>query len=87
LKSFSSTGFHYGNGQYVIFHQFTFGGYAKSNHELNSFVETFYGETKIRTEPVYTGKLFYGICRLVEEGYFKPGSSVLLLHTGGLQYL
>lgn len=62
-----------------------FGGYAKVSKSLITFINRFRQKTGIPTDPVYTGKLFYGIMDLVEKDYFKPGSSLLAIHTGGLQ--
>jgi 1-aminocyclopropane-1-carboxylate deaminase len=61
-----------------------FGGYAKVNEELIKFCQTFHAEHDIHLDYVYTGKMFYGIMNLLQQGYFKPGR-VLLIHTGGLQ--
>jgi 1-aminocyclopropane-1-carboxylate deaminase len=36
-------------------------------------------------DPIYTGKLMYGIFDLVKEGFFKRGDRILAIHTGGLQ--
>ena len=34
-----------------------------------------------------TGKLFYGIYKLIQTGYFRRGETILAIHTGGLQGL
>lgn len=83
LKKFN----HESKNNWNIIHDFHFGGYAKKNSDLEIFVERFNQRTGITIEPVYTGKLFYGLIRKIEEGYFKPGSKILAIHTGGLQYL
>jgi len=70
-----------------IIHDFHFGGYAKKNPELVNFIAQFNKHTGITIEPVYTGKLFYGLLKKINEGFFKPGSKILAIHTGGLQYL
>lgn len=62
-----------------------FGGYAKWNPELIYFMKDFYDQTGIPLDPVYTGKMMYGIKDLVEKGFFKPKSHLIALHTGGLQ--
>ncbi|MFM1744936.1 MAG: hypothetical protein RLZZ630_873 [Bacteroidota bacterium] len=67
--------------------RFTFGGYAKSTAELDVFVQEWNRQTDIRIEPVYTGKLFFGVIRLMEEGILPFGEETLVIHTGGLQYL
>lgn len=61
------------------------GGYAKVKPELLEFIDTFRKKTNIRLDPIYTGKLFLGVWTLIERGFFNEGSTVLVLHSGGLQ--
>ena len=69
----------------TIFSDYHFGGYAKHTKELISFMNTFYKETQIPTDFVYTAKMMYAIYDKIKSGYFKNGSSILCIHTGGLQ--
>ena len=62
-----------------------FGGYAKYKMELVAFINQFKADFKIPLDPIYTGKMAYGIFDLIAKNYFKPGSSIVLIHTGGLQ--
>lgn len=62
-----------------------FGGYAKVNEALIHFINHFKRENNIPLDPVYTGKMMYGIFDLVEKGFFPKGSKILAIHTGGLQ--
>ena len=62
-----------------------FGGYAKITPELISFIEQFHNETKIELEPIYSGKMFYAVFELMKQGYFPENSTVVAIHTGGLQ--
>ena len=64
-----------------------FGGYAKINLELIHFINRFEKINSIPIEPIYTGKLFYGIYELIQTGYFRRGETILAIHTGGLQGL
>ena len=64
-----------------------FGGYARANSVLMGFVNQFTSLTNIPIEPIYTGKMLYGIYDLVSKGYFKEGSCIIAIHTGGLQGL
>lgn len=64
---------------------FHFGGYAKFSPYLVDFINGFRQQHGILLDPIYTGKLFYGIFQLAEEGYFPKGSIILAVHTGGLQ--
>ena len=62
-----------------------FGGYAKINSELVQFINDFKATTGIPLDPIYTGKMLFGIFDLIKKGYFNPGSQILAIHTGGLQ--
>ena len=62
-----------------------FGGYGKVNDELIQFLNLFYTQTSIPLDPVYTGKMVFGILDWIEKGYFPPNAKILMIHTGGLQ--
>ncbi len=62
-----------------------FGGYAKVSAELVHFINDFKERTQIPLDPIYTGKLLYGILDLVKKDHFKPKTKILAIHTGGLQ--
>lgn len=66
-------------------HDYHFGGYAKVNEELLSFIREFYSSQNILTDPVYTGKLMFGIFDLIRKDFFFRGSTIVAIHTGGLQ--
>ena len=61
-----------------------FGGYAKTTPALNTFIRQFTAQTGILIEPVYTGKLLYGVFDLAKRDYFNAGARILVIHTGGL---
>lgn len=65
--------------------EYSFGGYAKISTELVDFINRFREETGIPLDPVYTGKMLYGIVDLIKSGNFKKGTKILAIHTGGLQ--
>lgn len=62
-------------------------GFARASVELVRFMDAFSASTGIPIEPVYTGKLFMGLFKLIERGEFASGTRILALHTGGLQGL
>lgn len=72
-------------GNWELVEDYHFGGYGKVNEELITFINDFLDKTGIPLDPVYTGKLFFGVIDLVYKGYFPEGSDILLIHTGGLQ--
>ncbi|WP_347987011.1 pyridoxal-phosphate dependent enzyme [Methylomonas sp. AM2-LC] len=61
------------------------GGFAKTHPELLAFMQNFEALHAIPLDPVYTGKLLFGIYDLIKQGYFTAGQRVMLIHTGGLQ--
>lgn len=62
------------------------GGYAKPLPEyVYRFWQEFEQETGLELDPVYTLKLFWGISRLAQQGYWPRGSRLVAIHTGGLQ--
>ncbi len=64
-----------------------FGGYAKITKELINFIKRFTLINKIPIEPVYTGKMLYGIYDLIDKRFFKENDTILAIHTGGMQGL
>lgn len=62
-----------------------FGGYGKCTTELISFINEFYVHYKIPLDPVYTGKMVYGVLDLIAKKVFPAHSKILMIHTGGLQ--
>lgn len=64
-----------------------FGGYARIDEPLLEFISQFTNRSKIPIEPIYTGKMLFGIYDLISKGYFKEGCRIIALHTGGLQGL
>ncbi len=75
------------NSNYSLIEDYDFGGYAKSNAELVNFIKQFTLQHNIPIEPIYTGKLFYGLFDLIRKDFFKRGTRIVAIHTGGLQYL
>jgi len=62
-----------------------FGGFAKINEELVSFINSIKQNYGLALDPIYTSKMLFGINDLIEKNYFKKGTKILAIHTGGLQ--
>ncbi|REH54542.1 1-aminocyclopropane-1-carboxylate deaminase [Tenacibaculum gallaicum] len=62
-----------------------FGGYGKYSEELIRFINEFKEQTGVLLDPVYTGKMLFGILDLVSKDMFSKNSKILAIHTGGLQ--
>ncbi|MEB2776211.1 pyridoxal-phosphate dependent enzyme [Algoriphagus sp. D3-2-R+10] len=72
-------------GSYEIFTNYHFGGYAKHTQELIGFIWWFYENFDIVLDPIYTGKMAFGIWDLIQKDYLSEGSKILMIHSGGLQ--
>ena len=73
------------NPNWSINPDFHFGGYARWTPELIDFINDFKQKHGVQLDPIYTGKMLFGIFKLVEMGFFQPNSSIVAVHTGGLQ--
>lgn len=62
-----------------------FGGYGRYNQQLIDFIAWFETQHGVPLEQVYTGKMFYGLYDLIKRGYFAEGTTLVAVHTGGLQ--
>lgn len=74
-----------GNENWSLQTDYHFGGYGKYTPELIRFINEFKEQTNIPLDPIYTGKLLYGIIDLVSKDKFPVNSKILAIHTGGLQ--
>ena len=71
--------------QLEIKDNYHFGGYAKKTDELIQFMNRCWQQFQLPTDFVYTAKMLYAVFDLVKNNYFPKGSSIICLHTGGLQ--
>ena len=70
---------------YSIQTAYHFGGYAKYSVPLLTFIAQFRQRHGVLLDPIYTGKLLFGVLDLIARGHFAPGSTVVAIHTGGQQ--
>ena len=73
------------NKNWDLINDYHFGGFAKVNEELVNFINNFKFETSIPLDPIYTGKMMFGLLDLIRQGRFERGTKILAVHTGGLQ--
>lgn len=73
------------NDNWELIMDYHFGGYAKVNGKLIDFINEFYKETQIPLDPIYTGKMVFGVIDLIKNNYFAKNSKILMIHTGGIQ--
>ena len=70
---------------YKLINDYVGSGYAKINNELVAFINEFNAIHNVPLDAIYTGKMMMGIFDLVAKDYFPKGSSILAIHSGGLQ--
>jgi 1-aminocyclopropane-1-carboxylate deaminase len=71
--------------QLQIFDDYHFGGYAKNTPRLIEFMNYLWQQHRLPTDFVYTAKLFAAVYDKIKKDHFTAGSTILCLHTGGLQ--
>jgi 1-aminocyclopropane-1-carboxylate deaminase/D-cysteine desulfhydrase-like pyridoxal-dependent ACC family enzyme len=62
-----------------------FGGFAKLSKELIDFTHKFNELNGFELDYIYTNKMMFGIADLIKKSFFKPGESIVAIHSGGLQ--
>lgn len=72
-------------GSWEICHDYHFGGFSKQNERLTRFISSVHATTDLLLDPVYTGKMLFGVCEWIRQNRLSSGSRVLVVHTGGLQ--
>ncbi len=65
--------------------EYHFGGYGKVNEKLVTFINDFKRKTGIPLDPIYTGKMLFGLLDMIKNDSFATGTKILAVHTGGLQ--
>jgi 1-aminocyclopropane-1-carboxylate deaminase/D-cysteine desulfhydrase-like pyridoxal-dependent ACC family enzyme len=75
----------YNASAFKIFEDYHFGGYAKHNDALITFMRNFEQEHHIKLDFVYTAKMMYGLLDLIHQNYFPANSTIVAIHSGGLQ--
>jgi 1-aminocyclopropane-1-carboxylate deaminase len=70
---------------WLVIHDYHFGGYAKITSELTEFIQHAQEQFKLTLDPIYTSKMIYGLFDLIQKKYFQRGSTIMALHSGGLQ--
>lgn len=71
--------------KYIVVNGYHFGGYAKHPPELIQFMNDTYIQHQLPTDIVYTSKTFYAVQQMIANNMIAAGSSVLMIHSGGLQ--
>lgn len=61
-----------------------FGGYARTTDHLIQFINRMGVEISLNLDPIYTGKAFFAVWQMIDQGKFDH-KTLIFLHTGGLQ--
>jgi L-cysteate sulfo-lyase len=67
----------------VVIEQYIGEGYGILDRDTASTMRLVAQSEGILLDPVYTGKGLFGLLDLARNGYFKPGSCVVFIHSGG----
>lgn len=70
---------------WCVWDNYHFDGYAKIKTELLTFIEQFENKHRIPLDPVYTGKMMFGLYDLIQQDHFKKGETIVAVHTGGFR--
>jgi 1-aminocyclopropane-1-carboxylate deaminase len=73
------------NDNYRVFQDEIFGGYGRFDQNLIQFILDFRQEYDILLDPIYTGKMFFRVWDMIKNDQIAKGTTLLLIHTGGLQ--
>ncbi|MGB0879144.1 MAG: 1-aminocyclopropane-1-carboxylate deaminase/D-cysteine desulfhydrase [Polaribacter sp.] len=73
------------NDHWSLQTDYHFGGYGKYNTDLIRFINEFKKETSVLLDPIYTGKMMFGILDGIKKNRFLKNSTILAIHTGGIQ--
>ena len=73
------------NKNWELLYDHGFGGYGAFPSELITFINGFYEKYEILLDPLYTGKMLFGIFTLIKNKQWRWGNNILIIHTGGIQ--
>ncbi len=67
-----------------VVEDYSFGGFGKVSLDLWQFAANFQRQFGFALDPVYNAKMAYGLWDLIRQGRFRPGTRILMYHTGGI---
>lgn len=70
---------------WIFQNDYSFGGYGKVSSDLIEFINKISINHKILFDPIYNGKMLFGIFDLIKKNKWKWGKNILVIHTGGQQ--
>ncbi|HKB84771.1 MAG TPA: pyridoxal-phosphate dependent enzyme [Ignavibacteriaceae bacterium] len=73
------------SGNYEMFMDYHFGGYAKSNNTLLSFIRDFNKKNNFMADSIYFGKMLFGIYDLIRKGYFIKNKTIIAINSAPVE--
>ncbi|MBS1646458.1 MAG: pyridoxal-phosphate dependent enzyme [Bacteroidetes bacterium] len=70
---------------FSLMEDYAFGGFAKVIPQLRNFKKEFEQNFGFELDYIYTAKMMFGIFDQIKKKHFKPNSTIVAVHTGGLQ--
>ncbi len=70
---------------YEMFFDYHFGGFAKLNNDLLTFLKEFYKKYNFGPDRIYFGKMLYGIFDLAKNDYFPGDSTIIALNSAPVE--
>lgn len=61
------------------------GGIGAYNDEFIEFLNRFYTENHLRLDPIYNGKVLFGLFQMISNDSFEEGANIVVVLTGGEQ--
>jgi len=68
-----------------LIRDYNFGGFAKIDKKLVDFINMVHDLHNLPLDPIYTGKMMFGLIDMIKKDYFPKGTKILAIHSGGLQ--
>ena len=87
LNEFASLHFNQKLTNLQLIGDYHFGGFGNANEDLINFMKSTFLNFRIPLDPIYNAKSFFGFEQMMKDGFFKPESNILMIHSGGLQGL
>jgi 1-aminocyclopropane-1-carboxylate deaminase len=72
-------------GNWELLTSYHHGGYAKTSQPLLEFIRYINARHALPLDQVYTGKMMWAIWEEIKRDRFTRGTTILAIHTGGLQ--
>lgn len=73
------------NAKIQLLKGYEWGGFARYGPDLLKFMDDTLEKYGLPLDFIYNAKAFYALENLMEQNFFKKGSRIVYIHTGGLQ--